>query len=95
LQTADFTKDVGLQPEDLNTAVAVFFIFFVTLQPVGAAVGRKFGMARWVPFSMTLWGICTALHVWVRAKWQLIGLRMIIGILEGMPGSTFPALSRN
>jgi hypothetical protein len=33
---------------------------------------------------MTLWGICTALHVWVKTKWQLILLRMIIGTLEGI-----------
>ncbi|QDS74095.1 hypothetical protein FKW77_009643 [Venturia effusa] len=77
-----FTKDVGLQPEDLNTALAVFFAFFVALQPVGAALGRRYGMAVWVPSCMTLWGICTALHVWVRTKWQLIVLRMIIGTLE-------------
>lgn len=82
-ETAHFTRDTGLQPGDLNVAVACFFVFFVALQPVGAAAGRKFGMGRWVPGVMTLWGICTALHVWVRAKWQLILLRIVIGILEG------------
>ncbi|KAF2403679.1 MFS general substrate transporter, partial [Trichodelitschia bisporula] len=81
-ETADFTKDVGLQPSDLNDAVAVFFAFFVTLQPVGAALGRKYGMAVWVPSCMALWGLCTALHIWVRTKWQLILLRMVIGTLE-------------
>ncbi|KAE9988416.1 hypothetical protein EG328_011176 [Venturia inaequalis] len=81
-ETGDFTKDVGLQPEDLNTAVAVFFTFFVALQPVGAVLGRRYGMAVWVPSCMTVWGICTALHVWVKTKWQLILLRMVIGTLE-------------
>ncbi|KAK2780618.1 hypothetical protein FQN53_001093 [Emmonsiellopsis sp. PD_33] len=56
-ETAHFTRDAGLQPEDLNAAVAWFFVFFVALQPVGAAAGRKFGMSRWVPTVMTLWGI--------------------------------------
>lgn len=83
-ETGNLTKDVGLKPEDLNTAVAVFFAFFVALQPVGAALGRKYGMAVWVPSCMTVWGICTALHVWVKTKWQLILLRMVIGILEGL-----------
>src|SRR5215471_10186126 len=86
-ETANFTRDAGLQPEDLNSAVAWFFIFFVAMQPVGAAAGRKFGMSRWVPSVMTVWGICTLLHVWVRRKWQLITLRIIIGILEGMCAS--------
>lgn len=82
-ETAHFTRDAGLQPEDLNAAVAWFFVFFVALQPVGAAAGRKFGMSRWVPSVMTLWGVCTLLHIWVRRRWQLIMLRVILGVLEG------------
>jgi MFS family permease len=31
---------------------------------------------------MLLWGIATALHVWVTARWQLYTLRIIIGCLE-------------
>ncbi|KAF2433126.1 MFS general substrate transporter [Tothia fuscella] len=78
----DFTKDVGLEPDDLNTAVAVFFAFFVALQPVGAVLGRKIGMAVYVPICMSIWGLCTALHVWVKTKWQLVLLRAVIGSLE-------------
>ena len=82
-ETANFTRDTGLRPEDLNYAVACFFAFFVALQPLGAAAGRKFGMSKWVPGVMTIWGICTLLHVWVRHRWQLITIRIIIGMLEG------------
>ncbi|KMU91498.1 hypothetical protein CIHG_09250 [Coccidioides immitis H538.4] len=81
-ETANFTRDAGLQKGDLNDAVAWFFVFFVALQPVGAAAGRKFGMSVWVPSVMTLWGICTLLHVWVRKRWQLILIRIILGSLE-------------
>ena len=94
-ETANFTEDAGLQPEDLNTAVACFFAFFVILQPVGAAVGRRYGMAKVVPICMTLWGVCTAVHVLIRKKWELITVRILIGILEGekpicnIPSDTF------
>ncbi|KAL1961288.1 hypothetical protein VTO42DRAFT_16 [Malbranchea cinnamomea] len=81
-ETAGFTHDAELDPKDLNDAVAMFFVFFVALQPVGAAAGRKFGMSVWVPSVMTIWGICTLLHVWVRNRTQLITLRIIIGMLE-------------
>ncbi|KAL2352869.1 major facilitator superfamily domain-containing protein [Cryomyces antarcticus] len=81
-ETANFTRDAGLAPQDLNTAVACFFAFFVALQPIGAALGRRYGMALWVPACMSIWGLCTALHIWVHAKWQLITLRIVIGILE-------------
>lgn len=81
-ETAGFTEDTGLQPEDVNTAIAWFFAFFVALQPVGAALGRYFGMRRWVPSVMILWGFLTTLHVWITAKWQLIAIRICIGCLE-------------
>ena len=81
-ESAGFTHDAGLSPKDLNTSLAFFFAFFVALQPVGAALGRKYGMARWVPTCMALWGFCTILHIWVRERWQLICLRVLIASLE-------------
>jgi hypothetical protein len=82
-ETANFTRDSGLDPSDLNTAVACFFAFFVALQPVGAAVGRRYGMATYVPTVMASWGACTALHIGITQKWELISIRILIGILEG------------
>lgn len=81
-ESAHFTRDAGLAPNDLNTSVALFYGFFVVLQPFGAALGRKFGMGRYVPSVMALWGVCTTLHIWVKQRWQLLLLRSIIGILE-------------
>jgi hypothetical protein len=40
-------------------------------------------MVLWVPSCMLLWGMATALHTWVRARWQLYLLRILIGCLEG------------
>ncbi|KAF2125647.1 MFS general substrate transporter [Dothidotthia symphoricarpi CBS 119687] len=81
-ESAHFTADIGLAKTDLNTAVALFFAFFVALQPLGAALGRRYGMVLWVPSCMLLWGVSTALHVWVRRKWELYTLRIVIGCLE-------------
>ncbi|KAK5122336.1 hypothetical protein LTR85_004247 [Meristemomyces frigidus] len=81
-ESAGFTHDAGLSAGDLNTSLAFFFAFFVALQPVGAALGRKYGMARWVPACMSLWGLCTILHIWVKTRWQLICLRIAIASLE-------------
>lgn len=82
-ESAHFTTDIGLAKSDLNTAVALFFAFFVALQPLGAALGRRYGMVLWVPSCMLLWGASTALHVWVTRKWELYALRVVIGCLEG------------
>jgi len=87
-ESANFTEDAGLDPQDLNTSVAIFFAVFVSLQPLGAALGRKYGMVRFVPACMLVWGLCTAMHIWVRSKWELIALRTIIGVLEGDTATT-------
>jgi len=81
-ETAGFTRDAGLNPGDLNESLGYFFAFFVALQPIGAAFGRKFGMVRWVPACMSLWGVCTLMHIRVRRRWQLILLRIAIACLE-------------
>lgn len=47
-ETAGFTKHAGLQERDLNDAVAAFFAVFVVLQPLGAALGKRVGVSRWV-----------------------------------------------
>lgn len=81
-ETAGFSRDTGLGDGDINVAMAAFFAFFVALQPVGAALGRQLGMARWVPACMTLWGLCTIIHIFIRSRGQLIALRIAIACLE-------------
>ncbi|KAL5113627.1 hypothetical protein ACEQ8H_008492 [Pleosporales sp. CAS-2024a] len=81
-ESAHFSHDVGLKQSDVNTAVALFFVFFVALQPLGAVLGRRHGMRAFVPTCMFLWGLSTALHAWVRHRWQLFALRILIGCLE-------------
>ena len=49
-----FTKDIGASPDDLNQAVSLFFITFVVLQPVSAAVGRWVGANHWIPLMMVI-----------------------------------------
>lgn len=39
-------------------------------------------MVLWVPSCMLVWGFATALHAWVRARWQFYALRIIIGCME-------------
>ena len=51
-ETQGFTEDIGAQPEDLNTAVSLFFVTFVTFQPLSAAVGRWVGARNWIPILM-------------------------------------------
>ncbi|KAH0611700.1 uncharacterized protein H6S33_010965 [Morchella sextelata] len=81
-ETAGFTRHAGLQPGDLNDSVALFFMLFVIFQPVGAALGKRVGVARWVGGVMIGWAFLTALTAFVRTRAQLLMLRMMIGTLE-------------
>ncbi|KAI5211018.1 MFS general substrate transporter [Aureobasidium subglaciale] len=81
-ESGHFTEDLGLPKSALNVSVAWFFAVFVSCQPIGAYFGRKYGMARWVPATMSLWGVCTALHIAVQSQAQLVTLRILIAILE-------------
>jgi MFS family permease len=81
-ESGHFTEDLGLPKSALNVSVAWFFAVFVTCQPIGAYFGRKYGMANWVPATMSLWGVCTALHIAVQSQTQLVTLRVLIAVLE-------------
>jgi MFS family permease len=81
-ETAGFTRDTGLSRSDVNHSMAVFFFVFVLLQPIGAGLGRTFGMRRYVPVCMAFWGMSTILHIFVRKRWHLIVLRVVIAMLE-------------
>jgi MFS family permease len=81
-ETAGFTRYAGLSPGDLNDAVTAFFVAFVALQPVGAALGKRVGVGRWVGGVMVGWGVLTLLTAFVHERTQLIFLRVCIGALE-------------
>lgn len=81
-ETAGFTRYAGLSPSDLNDSVTAFFVAFVALQPIGAALGKRVGVGRWVGSVMVGWGALTLLTAFVHTRAQLILLRVCIGALE-------------
>ncbi|KAI5459370.1 major facilitator superfamily domain-containing protein [Mariannaea sp. PMI_226] len=81
-ETQGFTSDIGASPDDLNQAVSLFFITFVVLQPVSAAVGRCIGARHWIPIMMFSWGIVTMSQAYIRGRGALIATRLLIGAFE-------------
>ncbi|KAK0629242.1 major facilitator superfamily domain-containing protein [Bombardia bombarda] len=67
-QTQGFTDDIGAQPDDLNFALSLFFLTFVLLQPLSAAVGLWIGPKHWIPIMMV--------------PGSLIATRLLIGAFE-------------
>ncbi|KAK3937955.1 major facilitator superfamily transporter [Diplogelasinospora grovesii] len=81
-QTQGFTNDIGADPDDLNLAVSAFFLTFVLLQPVSAALGRWIGPTRWIPAMMFCWGLLTIGQAFIRGRQALIMVRLLIGAFE-------------
>ncbi|KAH7013237.1 major facilitator superfamily domain-containing protein [Ilyonectria destructans] len=81
-ETQGFTSDIGAQPEDLNEAVSLFFVTFVLLQPVSAAVGRYIGARHWIPITMFSWGVVTIGQAFIKGRGALITTRLLIGVFE-------------
>ncbi|KAN0068423.1 Major facilitator superfamily domain containing protein [Elaphomyces granulatus] len=80
--TQNFDEDVGIKPDDVNDAVSMFFITFVTFQPISAAVGRMVGARHWIPFLMLSWGIITIAQAFVHGRGALIAIRLLLGLFE-------------
>ncbi|KAM5342799.1 hypothetical protein ACJ41O_013765 [Fusarium nematophilum] len=81
-ETQGFTHDIGAQPDHLNEAVSLFFVTFVVLQPVSAAVGRYIGARHWIPIMMFGWGIVTISQAYINGRGALIATRLLIGAFE-------------
>ncbi|KAF4974315.1 hypothetical protein FZEAL_8765 [Fusarium zealandicum] len=81
-ETQGFTKDIGAQPDHLNEAVSLFFVTFVVLQPVSAAVGRYAGARHWIPIMMFCWGVVTIGQAFIKGRGGLLATRLLIGAFE-------------
>ncbi|KAH6880502.1 major facilitator superfamily domain-containing protein [Thelonectria olida] len=81
-ETQGFTKDINASPDDLNEAVSLFFVTFVVLQPVSAAVGRCIGARHWIPIMMFCWGVVTIAQAFITGRGALIATRLLIGAFE-------------
>ncbi|KAF1828705.1 major facilitator superfamily transporter [Decorospora gaudefroyi] len=81
-ETQGFTTDIGATPDDLNTAVSLFFATFVVLQPPSAAIGRWLGPKHWIAIIMVGWGVFTLAHAFIRGRGALIAVRLMIGAFE-------------
>jgi len=77
-----FTSDIGASADDLNLAVSLFYIPFVLLQPLSAAVGRWIGAKNWIPILMLGWGTVTIVQAFIKGRAALITMRMLIGAFE-------------
>jgi MFS family permease len=84
-------KGLHLIGDRYSLIVLIFFIPYVVFQPPATVVLRKVGPRRFLSGITLLWGSCMIGFGFVK-KWdQMLGLRVILGILEAgfFPGCAY------
>ncbi|KAI8932479.1 hypothetical protein NX059_010664 [Plenodomus lindquistii] len=81
-ETQGFSADIKATPDDLNLAVSLFFIPFVLLQPLSAAIGQWIGAKYWISAMMLGWGLFTIAHAYIQGRSALIAVRLMLGAFE-------------
>lgn len=89
---AGLEKDLGMTGKwNYNTAVSVFFPFYVLAEIPSNIAMKRFRPSIWIPSIMVAWAICTTLMGVVHNFTGLLLVRMALGISEGglFPGITY------
>ena len=70
----------------------VFFFTYVFLQPPATVILRKMGPKLFLPTICLAWGILTVGFGFVHQWWEMIPLRLVLGVLEAgfFPGMWNP-----
>lgn len=74
--------DLKLIGDRYSVIVLIFFISYVLLQPPATVVLRKLGPRTFLPSITILWGITMIGFGFVRQWYELIPLRIVLGIFE-------------
>ena len=74
--------DLKLIGERYSIIVLIFFISYVLLQPPATVVLRKLGPRVFLPSITILWGATMICFGFVKQWYELIPLRIVLGIFE-------------
>ncbi|KIW71098.1 hypothetical protein PV04_03303 [Phialophora macrospora] len=88
---AGLEDDLGMSGLDYNGALAIFFPFYVAVEPISNLMMKRTRPSLWIPSIMVVWGVCTTLMGLVTSYGGLLAARAALGIAEGglFPGVTF------
>jgi MFS family permease len=90
---ADLEHDLGIDTQSLkfNTAVAIFFPFYVAAEIPSNLAMKRFRPSIWIPSIMVAWGICCIGMGFVQNYAGLLVARAAMGLAEGglFPGVTY------
>ena len=83
--------DLKLIGERYSIIVLVFFPIYVFLQPPATVILRKLGPRTFLPSITILWGMAMICFAFVKQWYEMIPLRLVLGIFEAgfFPGCAY------
>lgn len=88
--TQGMAADIGLAPTQLNTAVSVFYIFYILAEFPTAILVKRLQFQRVIPAITLCWGLVCLSTGFVQGFGGLVVTRVLLGFFEGC---LFPAMT--
>ncbi|KAL2071999.1 hypothetical protein VTL71DRAFT_11342 [Oculimacula yallundae] len=88
---AGMSKELKLHGTQYSLIVLIFFIPYVLFQPPATVVLRKLGPRRFLTAIVILWGGLMIGFGFVKKWYEMVGLRVVLGVLEAgfFPGCAY------
>ncbi|GAB5588193.1 hypothetical protein Unana1_03093 [Umbelopsis nana] len=83
-QVAGMQKDIGATSSQWTLVAALFYFGYILAQPIGTLFLRRVSPPNIFAFSCCLWGVLTVLMLTVTNYGQATGIRVCIGLAEGL-----------
>ncbi|KAF2634328.1 MFS general substrate transporter [Massarina eburnea CBS 473.64] len=88
--TQGMTTDIHLKGSELNTAVSVFYIFYILAEFPTSLLVKRLQFNRVIPFITFCWGLVCMCTGFVQSFGGLVTTRIFLGFFEGC---LFPAMT--
>ncbi|KAK7470670.1 hypothetical protein VKT23_002092 [Stygiomarasmius scandens] len=85
---AGLERDTHLVGNQFNTALAVFYVSYLSIEMPSNWVLKRMGANRWLPLIVCAWGVVTTLTCLIHNFSGLVTIRIFLGFCEGglLPG---------
>ncbi|KAE9380691.1 high-affinity nicotinic acid transporter-like protein [Stipitochalara longipes BDJ] len=88
--TQGMIKDINLKGSELNTAVSVFYIFYILAEFPTSILVKRLQFNRVIPFITFCWGVVCLSTGFVKGFSSLVVTRIFLGFFEGC---LFPSMT--
>lgn len=81
--------DLGISQQVFGLAAGLFFVGYLAMEIPSNIILHRVGARIWLTRIMVTWGLISACTAFVQNGWQLIAIRMLLGVAEA---GLFPGL---